>query len=100
MIKQVTIWTLQDKCFGPNLNEIKKNINSTIESLPGKIPGLISAEVNENCLSSSNGDIVLECIFEDDLNFKNHNNNELWNDAMNKVVIPFVADVKHVEFVI
>ena len=40
MVKQVVIWKLQDKCFGPNLGTIKANIKTKLEELNGQIPGL------------------------------------------------------------
>ena len=100
MIKQVIIWSLQDKCFGPNLDDIKNNIKVSFESLEGKVPGLVSVEVQSDCLSSSNGDILLSTVYEDDLNLKGRDSNEFWNEAMNRAVVPFIAETKHVEFAI
>ena len=49
MIKQVVIWKLQDKCFGPNLGAIKANIKTKLEELNGNIPGLESIVVCTYC---------------------------------------------------
>ena len=45
MVKHIIIWTLQDKCFGPNLSTIKENMKTRLEELNGQIPGVQSVVI-------------------------------------------------------
>ena len=98
MVKQVVIWKLQDKCFGPNLGTIKANIKTKLENLNGQISGLESITVKTECLSSSNGDIEAEAVFESEDAFKNYKNHELRLAATKDAIVPFVDTTTHVEF--
>ncbi len=98
MVKHIIIWTLQDKCFGPNLETIKKNMKTRLEDFNGKIPGLQSLVVNIDCFSSSNGDVAVEAIFEDEEASKAYKKHELRLEATKDVVVPFVNTATHVEF--
>ena len=98
MVKQVIIWKLQDKCFGPNLGAIKENIKSKLEDLNGKVPGLKSIDICTECLSSSNGDVTMEALFESEDAFKNYQKHELRLAATKDAVVPFVDSTTHVEF--
>lgn len=64
MVKHVILWTLKEKCYGPELENIKAGIKSGLESLQGKIPGLVEIKVNTKGLPSSNADVILESTFE------------------------------------
>ena len=98
MVKQVIIWKLQDKCFGPNLGAIKESIKTRLEDLNGKIPGLENIDVRTECLSSSNGDVAAMALFESEEAFKNYQKHELRLAATKDVVVPFVDSATHVEF--
>ena len=92
------IWKLQDKCFGPNLETIKENMKSRLEALIGQIPGVQSIEVHTDCLSSSNGDVAVEAIFENEEAFKAFKQHELRLETTKEVVVPFVDTTTHVVF--
>ena len=98
MVKHLIIWKLQDKCFGPNLETIKENMKTSLESLEGKIPGLVSIKVNTHCLSSSNGDVIVEALFESEDAFKNYQKHELRLAATKDAIVPFVDTTTHVEY--
>ena len=99
MIKQVIIMNLQDKCFGPNLITIKDNMKDRLESLNGQIEGLNRINVQADCLTTSNADVIVELEFENEESFKNLKSNELYNNATKDVVVPFVDKRIHVEYV-
>ena len=71
MIKQVIIMSLQDKCFGPNLETIKDNMKIRLEDLNGKVNGLQNLKVQSDCLKSSNADVFVELTFENEEALKN-----------------------------
>ena len=51
---------------------VKAEIKAGLESLQGKIPGLITIKVNTNGLASSNADLMLDSSFEDEASLKGY----------------------------
>ena len=98
MLKQVIVMNLQDKCFGPNLESIKGNMKERLEGLNGQIPGMEKLEVFTDCFSTSNADVCVELVFEDESAFKAFKTNEDYNIATKDVVVPFIDKRTHVEF--
>ena len=61
MVKHVILWNLKDEF---NNDEVKTGIKTGLESLIGKIPGLLEIKVYINPLESSNADVMLDSSFE------------------------------------
>lgn len=66
MVKHVILWTLKDVYSAEQKEEIKQGIKEGLESLQGKIPGLVSIQVNTGALASSNADLMLDSVFTDE----------------------------------
>lgn len=66
MVKHVILWTLKDEFSEDEKANIKAGIKEGLESLKGKIPGLAEIKVNINGLSSSNADLMLDSLFENE----------------------------------
>ena len=66
MVKHVILWTLKDEFLEDEQANIKAGIKEGLESLKGKIPGLVEIKVNINGLSSSNADLMLDSLFENE----------------------------------
>ena len=98
MFKQVILLNLQDKCFGPNLDTIKNNMKTSLEELNGSISGMESIEVHSDCSSSSNADVIVEVIFENEDFYRAFTNDEAYKKATKEAVVPFIANRTHVEF--
>lgn len=64
MVKHVILWQLKDEFSQAEKTAIKEGIKEGLESLAGKIPGLVSIQVNMNGLESSNVDVMLDSVFE------------------------------------
>ncbi len=64
MVKHVIVWKLKDEYSAEEKENIKKGIKEGLESLKGKIPGLVDIKVNINGLASSNADLMLDSTFE------------------------------------
>lgn len=64
MVKHVILWTLKEEYSKEEKENIKKGIKEGLEGLAGKIPGLVSIQVNINGLASSNADLMLDSTFE------------------------------------
>ena len=60
MIKHIVIWTLHDEAEGCSKAENAQKAKVLLESLNGKIPGLIHLEVGIDLIGDSNsGDVCL-----------------------------------------
>ena len=64
MVKHVILWNLKDEYSAEEKERIKAGIKEGLESLAGKIPGLVDIRVNTNGLSSSTADLMLDSTFE------------------------------------
>ena len=64
MVKHIILWTLKEMPETQKA-EVKKAIKAGLESLKGKIPGLIDISVTiDGRLPSSNADLMLNSTFE------------------------------------
>lgn len=89
MIKHVILWKLRDDLTDPT--EAKLEIKNNLESLVGKIPGLIEAKVIVDCLDSSTEDCMLITLLESEEALKAYAVNPLHMDIVNNVVKPKVV---------
>lgn len=100
MVKHVILWTLKDEFSAEEKNQIKKGIKEGLESLSGKIPGLIEIKVNTQGLASSNADVMLDSTFEDEAALKNYAlHPEHVNVADNKVR-PYTANRTCLDYIV
>ena len=63
MVKHIILWQLKEM-DEEEKQTVKKGIKAGLESLQGKIPGLLSIHVQTEGLPSSNADIMLDSSFE------------------------------------
>ena len=70
MVKHVILWQLKDELSAEEKVNVKDGIKEGLESLKGKIPGLVEIQVNINGLASSNADLMLDSLFEDEAALK------------------------------
>ena len=68
MVKHVILWKLKDELA--DKETVKKEIKAGLEGLAGKIPGLKEIKVNINGLPSSNADLMLDSLFDDEASLK------------------------------
>lgn len=65
MVKHIILWTLKDTLSADEKENVKAGIKAGLESLKGKIPGLVDIKVNATGrLVSSNADLMLDSTFE------------------------------------
>lgn len=69
MVKHIILWKLKEE---NNTAEIKNGIKQNLEGLLGKIDGLIEISVQTECLESSNVDVMLYSVFENEEALKNY----------------------------
>lgn len=70
MTKHIILWTLKDELSAEEKVAVKAAIKEGLESLAGKIPGLVDIHVQTNCLPSSNADLMLDSTFTDEAALK------------------------------
>ena len=64
MVKHVILWQLKEELSAEEKKNVKEGIKLGLESLKGKIPGLLDIHVEINPLGSSNADVMLDSSFE------------------------------------
>ena len=71
MVKHIILWKLKEE---HNTLAVKQGIKTSLEGLLGKIPGLVEIDVQEKGLESSNADVMLYSVFEDESALKGYAN--------------------------
>lgn len=66
----------------------------------GQIDGLVSLNVYPDCLSSSNIDVTMEMLFENEDAFKNYKINPLKIAAEKEVLVPYQNDVIAADYMV
>ena len=64
MVKHIILWTLKDEYAKDE--KVKMGIKENLERLLGKIPGLVEINVQKDKLGSSNADLMLYSVFENE----------------------------------
>ena len=72
MVKHVILWQLKDDLDAQQKTVVKKGIKEGLENLIGKIEGLVEIKVYTEGLASSNADVMLWSVFEDENALKNY----------------------------
>lgn len=64
MVKHIILWTLKEELSVEEKESVKLGIKSGLESLQGRIPGMIDIKVNIDGLDSATVDLMLDSSFE------------------------------------
>lgn len=65
MVKHIILWKLRDELSEAEKQEVKAGIKQGLESLLGKVPGLLEIKVNvDGRLDTSNCDVMLDSTLE------------------------------------
>ena len=70
MVKHIILWRLKEDLSEEEKKAAKAGIKAGLESLQGKIPGLLSIRVQTDSLSSSNADVMLDSSFADEASLR------------------------------
>ena len=63
MVKHIILWKLKEEF---NTDEVKKGIKEGLEGLMGVVPGLLEIKVQTETLESSNTDVMLYSVLENE----------------------------------
>ena len=69
MVKHIILWKLKEE---HKTDAVKQGIKNGLEGLQGKIPGLVDIRVQTESLPSSNADVMLYSVFEDEAALKGY----------------------------
>ena len=81
MVKHFIIWKLKDTFTEEEKAVARAEAKRRLESLEGKIEGMISIKVHIDRLSTSTGDMMLESYFEDEAALAGYQKNPLHLEA-------------------
>ncbi len=91
MVKHIILWNLKDEYSVEEKENIKLGIKEGLESLCGKINGLVDIKVNINGLASSTADLMLDSTFENADALKFYASHPLHQEVANTKVRPFTT---------
>ena len=89
MVRHMIIWTLKDGYSAEEKATIKQGIKEGLEGLHGQIPGMVRIQVMTEGLASSNADLMLDTLFEDEEALKGYSVHPLHVAVANGKVRPF-----------
>ena len=89
MVKHIILWQLKDELTNEEKVSVKKGIKEGLESLMGKIEGLKEIKVETEGLASSNADVMLYSLFEDESSLKGYAVHPAHVEVANTKVRPF-----------
>ena len=89
MVKHVILWQLKDELSAEEKAAVKAGIKEGLESLSGKIPGLVDIHVNIDALPSSNADLMLDTTFESAEALKDYSTHPAHVAVANSKVRPY-----------
>ena len=72
MVRHVIVWKLKDEYAGSEKEAVMRGIKEGLEGLKGQIPGLVDIRVLTDGLPSSNCDLMLDSLFEDEAALKGY----------------------------
>ena len=88
MIKHIVMWKFKDSAHGNDRATNARLTKEKLESLRGRIPGLLAIEVGlDSSASANSGDVVLYSEFVDANALKVYQSHPL-----HQAVVPFVAE--------
>lgn len=91
MVKHVILWKLKDELDPQQKEQVKAGIIEGLESLRGKIEGLVDIRVYTKGLSSSNVDVMLDSTFESEEALKAYSVHPAHVAVANSKVRPYTA---------
>lgn len=99
MVKHIILWTLKPELSEEEKEMVKAGIKQGLESLVGKVPGLIDVKVQTaGRLASSTADLMLDCTLEDEAALKGYAQHPEHLAVANTKVRPFTAQRACLDF--
>jgi len=100
MVKHIILWQLKDEFDEAAKKEIKAGIKEGLESLQGKIPGLVEIKVQTEYLASSTAEVMLDSTFESEEALKGYSVHPEHVKVANEKVRPFTKNRSCLDYII
>lgn len=92
MVKHIILWKLKDELSEQQKAQVKLGIKQGLESLAGKVPGLVDIKVQiDGRLASSNADVMLDSTLESEDALKAYAVHPAHVEVADTKVRPFTA---------
>lgn len=98
MVKHIILWQLKDEFDEVKKAEIKAGIKEGLESLQGKIPGLVEIKVQTEYLASSTAEVMLDSTFESEEALKGYSAHPEHVKVADEKVRPFTKNRSCLDF--
>lgn len=72
MVHHVILWKLKEQLSLEEKRSVADDIKIHLEALVGVVPGLISLKIRNVPMASSNADVMLESVLEDEASLKGY----------------------------
>lgn len=89
MVRHVILWKLKELSSEEEKKAVVENIKKNLEALVGVVPGLISLDINIEPLASSNADVMLDSLLEDEAALKEYQTHPEHVKAADTYVRPY-----------
>lgn len=89
MVRHVILWKLKELSSEEEKRTVVENIKENLEALVGVVPGLISLDINIEPLASSNADVMLDSLLEDEAALKEYQTHPEHVKAADTYVRPY-----------
>ena len=100
MVRHVILWQLKEELSPEEKATVLSGIKSALEALVGQVPGLHSLSVHTAGLPSSNADVMLDSVLEDEEALKGYAVHPQHVAAADGFVRPFVKTRLCMDFAI
>lgn len=97
MVKHIILWTLKDEF---NNDQVKKEMKESLEGLKGVVPGLLEIEVQIEKLDSSNVDVMLYSVLENEEALKGYAVHPAHVKVADTKVRPYTSSRSCIDFVV
>lgn len=98
MVKHVILWQLKDEFSKEEKEKIKCDMKEGLESLKGKISGLVEIHVQTDSLASSNVDVMLDSSFESEEDLKAYAVHPAHVEVADNMVRPFTKSRSCIDY--
>lgn len=89
MIHHVILWQLKDEIKEGEKAQVAADIKQNLEALVGVVPGLVSLKIVADPMPSSNADVMLDSVLENEEALKVYQTHEEHVKVADKYVRPF-----------
>ena len=98
MVRHVILWQLKEEYNDEEKREIKAGIKEGLEGLVGKVPGLVEVHVHTEGLASSNADLMLDAVLENEEALKGYAVHPEHVAIANSKVRPYTMSRTYLDF--